>query len=174
MCPSKEGYPSVCPPSRQRRVSQCSLIPLQRISVIAIAFIPILSKLQSGAGQLSTGAAQLAKGTDQMVTQLSRAVSHTPNVYHQQLVSAISNPVSLRLRQYGQINNYGQGFAPYFLSLGLYVGALLISIIVPFRDPPKQPGSGLAWFVSKLAVLGSIAVVQTLVADVVLLTDFAT
>lgn len=32
------------------------------------------------------------------------------------------------------VPNYGTGFAPYFLSLGLFVGALISTIIIPMRD----------------------------------------
>ncbi|UZM98954.1 hypothetical protein OL548_32895 [Lysinibacillus sp. MHQ-1] len=37
------------------------------------------------------------------------------------------------------VPNYGTGFAPYFISLGLFVGALLISIVFPLVEPAIRP-----------------------------------
>ncbi len=48
----------------------------------------------------------------------------------------------------GRSPNYGTGFTPYFLSLGLLVG-MLLSIVYPLRDTVGVPKSGFSWlFVS--------------------------
>lgn len=68
-----------------------------------------------------------------------------------------------------EVSNYGTGFAPYFLSLGLFVGALLLSIVFPLKEPASIPKSGMNWFISKFSIIGVVGVLQGIVAATVLL-----
>ncbi|WP_067622942.1 YhgE/Pip domain-containing protein [Alicyclobacillus acidiphilus] len=134
------------------------------------------SKLENGAKSLENGitaytggASKVASGAQRLASKMASANKQIPAVHSSQVVSAISHPVGLSQQTTGGIANYGNGFAPYFLSLGLYVGTLLMSIVIQFRDPAERPSSGVAWFVSKAVLLGGVAVVQSLIADAVLL-----
>ncbi|GMA63940.1 YhgE/Pip domain-containing protein [Alicyclobacillus fastidiosus] len=126
--------------------------------------------LMSGVNQYADGAKQVATGSSQLASQLRSASAKMPVIHSGQVVSATSNPVGLSQSQAGDIPNYGTGFAPYFLSLGLFVGALLMSIIISFRDPAEKPSSSFAWFLSKTLLVGSVAVAQALIADTILLS----
>ncbi len=55
-------------------------------------------------------------------------------------------------------------FAPYFLSLGLFVGALLLSIVFPLVEPAIKPTGALGWFASKVSVLAIVGLLQALIA----------
>ncbi len=68
-----------------------------------------------------------------------------------------------------EVSNYVTGFAPYFLSLGLFVGALLLSIVFPLKEPASIPKSGMNWFISKFSIIGVVGVLQGIVATTVLL-----
>ncbi|MFD1673543.1 YhgE/Pip family protein [Alicyclobacillus fodiniaquatilis] len=134
------------------------------------------SSLQTGAGALSSGvhqyangATQIASGASNLADQLQKNAKNMPSIHQKQVVSAISDPVGVNQQQAGNITNYGNGFMPYFLSLGLFVGALLMSIVIPFRDPSEKPSSGFAWFLSKALLVGLVGVVQSLLADAILL-----
>nr|WP_276208320.1 YhgE/Pip family protein [Fictibacillus barbaricus] len=81
----------------------------------------------------------------------------------------IANPVSVKTKSFSDVPNYGTGFAPYFLSLGLFVGALLMSIVFPLRDKAGEPRSGFSWFAGKFTFLAAVGVIQALIADAVLL-----
>lgn len=127
------------------------------------------SNLNSGVDQFSGGVRRLQHGTDQMASNLNQAQTKMPALHRKQLVSATSNPVGLTHVRQGDIENYGHGFAPYFLSLGLFVGALLMSIVISFRDPVEKPASALAWFLSKFVLVVSVSMAQALIADLVVL-----
>jgi putative membrane protein len=43
----------------------------------------------------------------------------------------VDDPVNGALRQLGPSSNYGKGLSPYFLALSLWVGALVVTVIVP-------------------------------------------
>ncbi|MEC2537253.1 YhgE/Pip family protein, partial [Bacillus cereus] len=80
-----------------------------------------------------------------------------------------ASPVKVKTEKMAEVPNYGTGFTPYFLSLGLFVGALLLSIVYPLRDTVGVPKSGFSWFISKFGVLLSVGIIQAVVADVILL-----
>ncbi|GMA57210.1 hypothetical protein GCM10025858_17130 [Alicyclobacillus sacchari] len=91
--------------------------------------------LQQGVGRYTSGVASVASGAETLASRLHTAAQSMPAIHHTQLVNAIANPVGVHQVEAGNINTYGNGFAPYFLSLGLYVGVLLMSVIISFRDP---------------------------------------
>ncbi|GLV13978.1 phage infection protein [Alicyclobacillus hesperidum] len=125
--------------------------------------------LRQGIGRYTNGVASVTSGAQTLASHLQSAAQSMPTVHHTQIVNAIADPVGVHQLEAGNINTYGNGFAPYFLSLGLYVGVLLMSVIISFRDPPSIPSSGFAWFASKWLMIGAMAVVQALLADLVLL-----
>lgn len=142
-----------------------------------------LNELQSGANQLSqaattfnggvdkfsAGVNTLGQGAEQMASKLHQAAAKLPAVNGSQVVKATSDAVGMTHVQSGTIANYGYGFTPYFLSLGLFVGTLLMSIVISFRDPAGNPNSSLAWFLSKFSIVAVVAVIQALITDLVLL-----
>lgn len=120
-------------------------------------------QLKDGAGKLSDGAKELAdklkEGSDEA------AKVHTDNKTYDMM----AKPVKLDKESLNTVPNYGTGFAPYFLSLGLFVGALLLSIVFPIRDAAIRPANGFNWFASKFAIMAGIGIIQALIADAILL-----
>ena len=47
--------------------------------------------------------------------------------------SNIAAPVTTLEVPYSSVENYGYGFAPYFISLGLFVGALVTTIVLTIK-----------------------------------------
>ncbi len=56
------------------------------------------------------------------------------------VMTDVDQPVKGTLRQLGPSSNYGKGLSPYFLALSLWVGALVVTVIVPGG---KRKGFGL-------------------------------
>ncbi|WP_224654241.1 hypothetical protein, partial [Escherichia coli] len=75
-----------------------------------------------------------------------------------------ASPVDVQKEGINEVPNYGTGFAPYFLSLGLFVGALLVSIVFPLVEPAIKPTGAFGWMASKVSVLAIVGLVQALVA----------
>ncbi|WP_338780898.1 YhgE/Pip domain-containing protein [Metabacillus sp. FJAT-52054] len=134
-------------------------------------------KLESGAGKLADGASDLDKGvgdlsggTSELSTALADAADQTKDTKGSDpLYDMMAKPVDVKNEKINEVPNYGTGFTPYFLSLGLFVGALLISIVYPLRQSVGEPKSALSWFFSKFGVLLAVGIIQSLVADAVLL-----
>ncbi|MFB4161197.1 YhgE/Pip family protein [Geomicrobium sp. JSM 1781026] len=74
-------------------------------------------------------------------------------LFHSPVQSASEEP----LNEY----TYGEGLAPYFLSLALYVGGLTLSIIYPFRTALADHQTSWRWFSGKLGVVWTVATVQS-------------
>jgi len=128
--------------------------------------------LAGGAASLASGAGKLANGLGAYqagVGKLANGASKLQALHGDAVIGAVAHPVSVHQVELGDIQTYGNGFAPYFLSLGLYVGVLMMSVIFPFREPYGEPKSGVAWFFSKWLLIVAIAWAQALIADAVVL-----
>ncbi|QHT59904.1 YhgE/Pip domain-containing protein [Paenibacillus lycopersici] len=127
-------------------------------------------KLASGSAALASGASQLAGGSAELSGKLGDAAGKTAGVTGTDaLYDMFANPVHVEERKLTNVPNYGTGFAPYALSLGLFVGALLSTMVVPMRETGTKPRSGWSWFVSKALLFAGVGVVQALIADAILL-----
>lgn len=120
-------------------------------------------ELADGSTKLADGTKKLVDGTDTLQTSLQGAseqaseVSATDATYEM-----VASPVDVKVEEVNKVPNYGTGFTPYFLSLGLFVGALMISIVFPFVQSSIKPTSGVSWFTSKVTVLGVAGSIQSL------------
>jgi putative membrane protein len=118
--------------------------------------ISSFNSLNEGANSLATS---LTDGTEQL-----QDVNLT-----QENIDMIANPVKINTDKFTSVPNYGHGFAPFTLSLGLFIGAMLISIVFPVRDTVFTPSSPFSWFISKFSIIGLAAIIQALIACVFLL-----
>ncbi|MCA0970453.1 YhgE/Pip domain-containing protein [Halobacillus litoralis] len=128
------------------------------------------SQLRDGATELYSGSTELASGALTFQESLNEASTEASSVQlGQKVESMMASPVGVNKASINHVPNYGTGFTPYFLSLGLFVGALLITIVYPVKQSVAEPRSGLSWFVSKYSVLATAGIVQALVAASVIL-----
>ncbi len=96
------------------------------------------TKLESGAGQLVDGshtlATALGEGADKIPNDSSAMIDEKSTV--------ISNPVALDETWINQSSSFGEGFAPFFLALATFVGALITWLIL--RALPTRALAGSA------------------------------
>jgi putative membrane protein len=119
---------------------------------------------------IHSGEEKILDGSSELTTKLSDAAQKTNKLdADDETFERISNPVELKTKSYTEVPNYGTGIAPYFLSLGLFVGALFTTIVFPLRDMAGSPRSGFSWFASKISFLAAVGLAQALIADTILL-----
>lgn len=127
-------------------------------------------KLTDGAVQLTDGLVQLTDGTEELSSKLGEAAKATSAIHgSDDMIDMFAAPIDTETVVKESVPNYGTGFAPYFISLGLFVGALLLTIVFAVKEPAIRPSNGWSWFVSKLLVMLSIGLLQSLIVDGVLL-----
>jgi putative membrane protein len=128
------------------------------------------SQLASGSSDLASGADQLSSGSKELKDKLQNGAKDASDVKaNNSVYNMFAKPVNLKTTRLNHVPDYGTGFAPYFLSLSLFVGALVLSVIFPMFDPAEEPKSGLSWFTGKLGVILAVGLAQALLADTVLL-----
>ena len=122
-------------------------------------------ELAKGSATIADGIVELDEGTLTLQEKLAEAngtaseVNPTDKTY-----GMVGAPVDVEKDGINQVPNYGTGFAPYFLSLGLFVGALLLSIVFPLVEPAIKPTGAFGWFTSKVSVLAIVGLLQALIA----------
>lgn len=127
-------------------------------------------ELAAGSSGLIEGTEALREGSSTLSEKLEEASTEAGKIdANQDTIDMASSPVDVTKSAVNHVPNYGTGFAPYFLSLGLFVGALMISIVFPLVQSAIPPTSGWAWATSKMVVLGVIGVIQALLAVAILL-----
>ncbi|MGM9924028.1 MAG: YhgE/Pip family protein [Bacillus sp. (in: firmicutes)] len=128
------------------------------------------NQLSTGANELADGAGKVQDGTEQFKSVLGDAAEESSKLNATDKTSdMMSGPLAVEKEAVDHVPNYGTGFAPYFLSLGLFVGALMLSILYPMVEPAVIPRNGFSWFLSKFGVLAIIGVLQALIASAILL-----
>ncbi|WP_068615125.1 YhgE/Pip family protein [Paenibacillus tuaregi] len=126
-------------------------------------------KLNKGAGELKNGMGDLVSGSGKLADKLNEAAHKTSDVKGtDERVTMYAQPVDVKENTSKKITNYGTGIAPYFLSISLFVGALLSTIIISMRGTTVEGATGLQRFFSRtfmflLMSMFQSAVVATLV-----------
>ncbi|MEK3989147.1 YhgE/Pip domain-containing protein [Robertmurraya sp. FSL R5-0851] len=128
------------------------------------------SLLEEGSNKIVDGNNKLLDGSNELSTKLAEGADKASSVEAtDKTFDMMAQPVEVKEKKVNEVSNYGTGFAPYFLSLGLFVGALLLSIVFPLKEPASIPKSGMNWFISKFSIIGVVGVLQGIVAATVLL-----
>ncbi|EIK75745.1 putative membrane protein [Gardnerella vaginalis 284V] len=112
-------------------------------------------KLNNGVNAAAQGSAKIVNGSDQLNSGVKKLSDNTPKLVegakklHDGLKDAqksgkinnikqkskmMSAPVALKEHDYSHVENYGTGFAPYFISIGLWVGALMATFVLRVMD----------------------------------------
>ncbi|HDR7896216.1 YhgE/Pip family protein [Bacillus pacificus] len=143
---------------------------LNKMSTGSTQLIDGVNKLADGSGKVTDGLVKVNDGSGELAEKLGEGAEKTGEVKGtDKTYDMFASPVKVKTEKIAEVPNYGTGFTPYFLSLGLFVGALLLSIVYPLRDTVGVPKSGFSWFISKFGVLLSVGIIQAVVADVILL-----
>ncbi|MEE0777168.1 MAG: YhgE/Pip domain-containing protein, partial [Bacillota bacterium] len=99
-----------------------------------------LGTLDSAVPELSSGVVKLTEGGDTLATALkdgSEEINEKLVNTSDAMAEFMSKPEKTTSEKYGNLDYYGLGFAPFFLSLGLWIGALMIFFIIPPRPEAK-------------------------------------
>lgn len=134
-----------------------------------------MNTLNSGVSSLSNGQDQLAGGTNQLASGAQKIYNGNKTLgsnlsgAHSQLAATptdnahaakFSQPVTAIDGTHQSVDTFGSGFAPYFISLAFFIGALILTIIYNLGRPAglSQNGAAIAlskFFVTILMSIGS-------------------
>lgn len=92
-----------------------------------------IAKMDDGARQLKSGTAQLRSGSAELATKLTDGAKQVPTWSNQQknaIADTIGGPVHLETAHENAAPNFGTGMAPFFVTLALFFGALVLWMIL--------------------------------------------
>ncbi|MFC3775275.1 YhgE/Pip family protein [Mycolicibacterium holsaticum] len=103
-------------------------------------------KLSAGATTLADGTSQLRSGSVELAHGLREGAQRVPQWTAQQrnqVADALAQPVALDEVTHHPAPTFGTGFAPFFLPLALFIGALIIwMLLTPLQSRPIVNGLG--------------------------------
>ncbi|MGZ4527852.1 MAG: YhgE/Pip family protein [Mycobacterium sp.] len=101
-------------------------------------------RLADGSQALASGTGQLKAGAQVLATKLSEGARQLPSWTVQQrtqVAQTLSSPVELDVVSRNRAATFGTGFAPFFLPLALFIGALIIwMLLTPLQSRPVMRG----------------------------------
>ncbi|NHM30790.1 YhgE/Pip domain-containing protein [Neobacillus terrae] len=129
-----------------------------------------MTSLSNGSNELSNGMNKLSNGSKELSDQLGSGAKEAGEVKaNKHVYDMFAKPVNVEDKKMNHVPTYGTGLAPYFLSLSLFVGALMLSVIFPMFDPASKPKSGFSWFMGKAGVILAVGIGQALLVDAIML-----
>ncbi|MGY1501539.1 YhgE/Pip family protein [Streptomyces sp. QTS52] len=129
--------------------------------------------LRTGADDLSGGMFKLVDGSGKLAGGLHDGAGRIPDYDRQDRdarTEVMSDPVQLASRDLHKAPNYGTGFAPYFIPLSLWVGAMVAYMLIPPLNRRALAAGAPAWRialagwlpVAALGVLQTVALMSVL------------
>lgn len=127
------------------------------------------AQLADGAVQVDDGAAQLVDGSTQLSDGLHEAEDQVPaytDSEREHLASTASDPVGLNFHRDNGLDRFGEGLAPLFLSISLWVGGMSIFLMMPpFAEAALRRGTNaLGLLLGGLLPAQVLGLVQTIIA----------
>ncbi|WP_434588617.1 YhgE/Pip family protein [Streptomyces sp. A5-4] len=132
-----------------------------------------VGKLKSGAGKLDGGLIKLSDGSGELADGLHKGVGKIPDYGksdRDDRTEVMADPVQLASQSMHRAPNYGTGFAPYFIPLSLWVGAMVAYMLIQPLNRRALAAGASAWRiafagwlpVAALGVLQSAALLSVL------------
>ncbi|MFC8345386.1 YhgE/Pip family protein [Streptomyces sp. NPDC057280] len=128
-----------------------------------------VGKLKTGAEDLNGGMFKLVDGTGKLSDGLHDGAGRIPDydkADRDERTGVMADPVQLASRDLHKAPNYGTGFAPYFIPLSLWVGAMVAYMLVAPMNRRALAAGAPAW---RIALAGWLPVVAVGVLQTVAL-----
>jgi putative membrane protein len=125
--------------------------------------------LKTGAEDLSGGMYKLVDGSGKLAGGLHDGAEQIPDYDKKDRVrrtEVMADPVQLASQDLHKAPNYGTGFAPYFIPLSLWVGAMVAYMLIPPMNRRALAAGASAW---RIALAGWLPVVAVGVLQTVAL-----
>lgn len=120
-------------------------------------------KLIDAMPDLVSGVQKLADGTKELSTKLNDGydtLNHNLVNSSSTMGKFLSEPVKIKNNPINSVPNYGSGFAPYFIPLSLWIGALLMFFVMSTTVDDDINAGPVGTVVGKYLSFGYIGIIQ--------------
>lgn len=115
--------------------------------------------LADGAAELNEGAKQLKAGSEQLAEGLaSGAANISPLKDGEENIDMFASPIETTMERINSPEYYRDTTAPFVMSLGLFVGILIMSLFMNFNRPANV--KPVTWFMSRFVNITLLSFVQ--------------
>ena len=114
---------------------------LEELSTNSTLIKNALNELDNGAKSALDGGNKLTNG----ITTLKTSIEDGKNTATEQIKKLngikefVEDPIEFKEESFGEVESYGVAFTPLFLSIGLWVGALMLYVVI-YYDPKHRFG----------------------------------
>ncbi|MFE9168405.1 YhgE/Pip family protein [Streptomyces kebangsaanensis] len=118
-----------------------------------------VGRLEAGAVDLNGGMYKLVDGSGKLAGGLHDGAERIPDYDKEdrdRRTGVMADPVQLAARNLHHAPNYGTGFAPYFIPLSLWVGAMVAYMLIPPMNRRALAAGASSW---RIALAGWLPVV---------------
>lgn len=119
-----------------------------RLSSGAVQLDDAMGKADTGAHDLADGIVKLDDGAHELHDKLAEAASKVPSFNDSEReanADTVGDPVRLDTAYQHQAKSQGEGFAPYFVGIALYVGAMVMWMLLRPINNRNLNAGGPAW-----------------------------
>ncbi|CAM5376922.1 YhgE/Pip domain-containing protein [Streptomyces aurantiogriseus] len=120
-----------------------------------------VGRLRTGAEDLNGGIYKLVDGSVKLAGGLHDGAEQIPDYDKQDRdarTAVMADPVQLATKDLHKAPNYGTGFAPYFIPLSLWVGAMVAYMLIPPMNRRALAAGASAWRVALAGWLPVVAI----------------
>lgn len=105
---------------------------IDKLSTNSSTIKTALEKLSTGTKVASEGSTKLTDGIDELKTSVEngKEVAEEKIKSLEGIEDFVKDPVEFKEEPFGEVESYGIAFTPLFLSIGLWVGALMLYVIL--------------------------------------------
>ncbi|GAB6168339.1 YhgE/Pip domain-containing protein [Clostridium carnis] len=131
-----------------------------------------IGELNSKVPELKDGANKLFDGTKELNEKLTEGADKMKDglVNSSEVMGEfVSEPVDMAFNAVNKVPNYGTGFAPYFIPLSLWIGAIMMFFVIPSTIKDDKEMSKFDKVVGKYLSYSFVGVLQAVLVSVVVL-----
>ncbi|GAA0083625.1 YhgE/Pip domain-containing protein [Clostridium sp. CTA-7] len=131
-----------------------------------------VSQLTSKVPELSDGVTKLHDGSNELATKLNEGADEMEKGLvnpADTMGEFVSEPINMNLESINKIPNYGTGFAPYFIPLSLWIGAIMMFFVIPANVRDEENLSKFDKVAGKYLSYAFVGVLQAVLVSVVVL-----
>lgn len=122
-------------------------------------------ELKDGVVKLYDGSKELNTKLEEGATEIKGGLVNSPET----MGKYVGAPVDMNIKPINPIPNYGTGFAPYFMALSLWIGAIMMFFVIPSKTDDDENTSKFDKVIGKFLSFGFVGVMQAILVSVVVM-----
>ncbi|MBE6052403.1 MAG: YhgE/Pip domain-containing protein [Clostridium sartagoforme] len=131
-----------------------------------------ITKLTASVPELTDGVNKLYDGSKELSTKLTEGSDKLKNGLvntAKDMGEFASKAVNMNVEAVNKVPNYGTGFAPYFMPLSLWIGAIMMFFVIPSRLKDEENLSNFDRVAAKYLTYSFVGILQAILVSVVVL-----